>query len=76
MQLTLRTRRIGGPDFIGTGLVDLISTVLACRRWAYAMQGRYERLGANGFRRDARAFDVLMEEIDPGARGRRPAPLR
>ena len=67
MDLTIRT---GGPGFDGARFLRTAAAVVDCHRWACAMQLRYDRLGAAGFRRDAAAFERLMASLDPGPRDR------
>lgn len=61
MDLAIRT---GGPKFDGARFLRAAAAVVACHRWAYVMQARYDRLGATGFARDAAGFEQLMRSLD------------
>jgi hypothetical protein len=59
----------GGPNLHGSHLLRTVASVVACHRWAYAMQMRYDQLGAKGFEPGAAGLEALMASLDPDPRG-------
>lgn len=57
----------GRAGFGGGRLLEIAATVATCLRWAYAMQGRYERLGPRGFQPEAISFQALVAGLAPDA---------
>lgn len=66
--MTDLTFATSGPDLGGSRLLRTAAAVMDCYRWALAMQMRYDRLGARGFRPGAQGLDALMASLDPDAR--------
>ncbi len=62
--MTDLTINMGGGSFRDRAL-EIAAAVLACHRWAYAMQARYDRLGACGFQQDATSFQTLLSGLEP-----------
>ncbi len=62
--MTDLTANLGGHANISGRLLEIIVAVAACRRWAYAMEVRYERLGAAGFQPNAISFEALMSDLE------------
>lgn len=63
--MTDLTINIGSRANIAGRLLEIVAAVAACHRWAYAMQARYERLGAGGFQPAAISFETLVSGLEP-----------
>ena len=68
--MTYVTTSTGGPDLSGGRLLRIVAAVAACHRWAYAMQMRYDRLGARGFQPGAAGLAAMMASLDAAPRDR------
>lgn len=62
--MTDLTINMGSRANFGGRLLEIVAAVAACRRWAYAMQARYERLGAAGFQPDAISIEALVSGLE------------